>query len=106
MFFKNWAETGKWKPDGLRQNREQYSRSVKIQLAMIDWKAMTKTEAIQFIRKLDILVESKNNNTTTAECKMALQKAHTEGQSILNANNCTILKQQRSKIIGKLKKKT
>ena len=71
---------------------------------MIDWDAMTKTKPIQFIRKLDILVESEKNFPSTAECKTALQEAHTEGQNILNANNCTILKQQRSKVMHKLQK--
>ena len=41
---------------------------------MIDWKAMTRTEAMQFKRKLDILVESKTSKPTIDEYKTALQK--------------------------------
>ena len=104
MFFRNWNDDGKWMSNGLKQHRDAFIKKVKIKLASITWDSITKAEAYQFVKQLDLIVESETQSPTMAEYKNALQTAYAEGQTLLQANNNTILKQQRNETKQKLQK--
>ena len=96
MFFKNWDESGKWKANGLKEKRQEFVRAVKIKLGIIELDSLTCTEAKEFVRQLDVIVTSKNNNPTIYEYQKALEEAHAEGRSMLNANDGTLLRRHQA----------
>ena len=82
-FFKNYDENGRWKPNGLEKDRQKSIEEAKQKLALIDLESIGCSEAKEFIKKLDLIIDMQNNTPTIQDYIITLQQSHAEGKELL-----------------------
>ena len=100
MFFQNFDETGKWKPNGLQEHRAKFVKSVKLELGLIDLDQLTVDEMKKFARDLDVIVSKPDRQAYITK----LFSAHAEGRNMLKKDGSHLLNLQRLKFLKELQK--
>ena len=58
-FFNNYDNSGRWIPNGLREERNSFVKNVKLKLGMTQLTDLTVAELKEFAKDLDIIISSK-----------------------------------------------
>ena len=90
LFFKNFDKEGRWKPNGLKHEREKIIASNRRALGLIDLDDMTLIELTQFARDLDVIVTHKDKDKDEDKKPHyieALKSHHVEGVKLLDADD-------------------
>ncbi len=100
-YLQNYDDEGNWKIGGLRHEHKARKQEKKLELGMIDFDSLTKTDCEKFADKLDLHVEYPKTLTRLQD---RLRPVHTKAREKLKMDDGRLLKQKQIEFTKQLLK--